>query len=235
MSNKESCNHYKEGTKESYKLCISLVPIFNHLDQLEMEEIVHTIKSLTLKRKELLYNAGEDSNSMYIVNKGRLKIYRLSELGKEQLIRIVSPGEFTGELALFKKSSHENYAEAMEQTEVCMMTGTDLYEFLLKYPQISLKILTEFSNRLDRTESQITSFATEDVETRIALYIAEQYEGSRSMEIQLPMSRKDLASYLGTTPETISRKLAKFEEEGWIQQKGQRGFQILDLDALLLV
>ena len=105
----------------------------------------------------------------------------------------------------------------------------------MKYPNISLKILNDFSNRLDQAEHQMTSFATEESETRIALYLAQLAEESRSTEVQLPMSRKNLASYLGTTPETISRKLAKFEDEGWIQQKDQREIETLDLDALLLV
>ena len=81
---------------------------------------------------------------------------------------------------------------------------------------------------------QATSFATENVDTRIALYLAELTEESKSMDITLPMARKDLASYLGTTPETISRKFSSFEDAGWIEQKGQRKIQILDLDALLL-
>ena len=198
-------------------------------------EIVKTTISVSFKRGETIYRAGDQSNSLYIIHKGKVKIYRLAESGKEQLIRILEPGEFTGELALFTESTHDNYAEAMEHTEICMLNASDLLQFLSKYPSISLKILKEFSHRLDRAEVQATSFATEDVEKRIALYLAELTDESRSMIVQLPMSRKDLASFLGTTPETISRKLTSFEESGWIVQQGQRDIHILDLDALLLI
>ena len=108
----------------------------------------------------------------------------------------------------------------MEETQVCMITRSDLQEFLLKYPSISLKILAEFSNRLEQSEKQTARFATEKVETRLALFLAEclDHEG-QSNEFVLPMSKKDLASYLGTTPETISRKMSDLEEAGYIKQK----------------
>ena len=80
-----------------------------------------------------------------------------------------------------------------------------------------------------------TRFATEKVETRIALFLAECYDAEQLTEFELPMSKKDLASYLGTTPETISRKLADLEEQGFIKQKGHKKVTILDLDGLLLV
>lgn len=234
MKYQEACRHTK-GNKGAHQLCVSIVPIFNHLQNEEMEEVAKTTRSISLKKGELLHSAGDVSDSLYIVHQGKVKVYRLSENGKEQLIRILQPGDFTGELALFKESIHDDYAEAMEKTDICSIQRGDLQEFLQRYPNISLKILSEFSNRLGQAESQMTSFATEDVETRIGLYLAQQVEENKSTEYHLPMSRKDLASFLGTTPETISRKLAKFEDEGWIEQEDQRRIRVLDLDALLLI
>ena len=181
------------------------------------------MKSTSFKKGEVIYREGDISDLLYIVSKGKIRIYRLSESGKEQLVRILNPGDFTGELALFRESIQEAYAEAMSDTDVCMISRNDLQEFLLKYPTISLKILSEFSNRLETSEKQTTRFATEKVDTRLALFLAECMEsGDVPMEIELPMSKKDLASYLGTTPETISRKLADLENEGCIKQKSGR-------------
>jgi CRP/FNR family transcriptional regulator len=72
------------------------------------------------------------------------------------------------------------------------------------------------------------------VETRLALFIIDCLEGD-SMDIELPMSQKDLASYLGTTPETVSRKLADLENDGYIKIKAGKRIRILDMDGLLLV
>ena len=227
-------HHRHEG--HSQDLCIQVVPIFNHLEVEQMEEIMKVTKFTSYKKGEVLYREGDTSDFLYIVSKGKIRIYRLSESGKEQLVRILNPGDFTGELALFRESIHESYAEAMSETNVCMISRNDLQGLLLKYPTISLKVLSEFSNRLEKSEKQTTRFATEKVETRIGLFLAECLEkGNNSMEIELPMSKKDLASYLGTTPETISRKLADLEEEGYIKQKAKRKIKILDLDGLLLV
>ena len=165
-----------------------------------------------------------------------MKIYRLSESGKEQLLRILNPGDFTGELALFSETIHEAYACAMEDTSICTVRRQDLQKLLLKYPSISLKVLAEFSSRLEQSEKQTTRFATEKVETRIALFLAECADSdSHDGEIILPMSKKDLASYLGTTPETISRKFYELEDAGYIKQKSNKRIQIMDLDSLLLV
>lgn len=217
------------------KTCISIVPIFNHLTKEEMREIVKTTVSVSYPRGNTIYRAGEPSKGLYIVHKGRVKIYRLSESGKEQLIRILEPGDFTGELSLFSASTHDAYAEAMLATEICMMNRHDFQQFLMKYPQISLQVLTEFSTRLANIEKQAANIAMESVDTRIAMYLADLVEKANRDKITLPMSRKNIASYLGTSPETMSRKLTEFEDAGWIHQTSQRNINILDLDALLLL
>ncbi|WP_404330854.1 Crp/Fnr family transcriptional regulator [Mesobacillus maritimus] len=234
----QSCHHHREDQHSlgTHKGCVSMVPIFNHLEEKQMDEIMKTTHAASYKKGEIVYHAGDQSDSLYIVSKGKIRIYRLSESGKEQLVRILLPGEFTGELALFKEGIHEAFAQAMEDTRVCMIKRTDLQQFLLRYPSISLKILSEFSSRLEQSEKQTARFATEKVETRIALFLAEclENEGSSS-EFALPMNKKDLASYLGTTPETISRKLTELESQGYIKQKARKRIEILDLDGLLLI
>lgn len=222
----------KPGHKETHKSCVAIVPIFNHLEESDMDSIVKTTQHISLQKGQVLYRAGDQSTSLYIVHKGKIKVYRLSETGKEQVIRILNPGDFTGELALFKESIHDVFAEAMEKTEICSIQRRHLQEFLRQHPHISWKMLNEFSKRLEAAEHQLTSFVSENAETRIAVYLTQQAEESRSMEITLSMSRKDLAPFLGTTSETISRKLAKFEDKGWIRQQNQRKIVILDLKSL---
>lgn len=226
------CQHH--NPMENQQLCISIVPIFNHLDPAEMAEIVKTTNSVSHPRGHTIYRANEPSDGLYIVHKGRVKIYRLSETGKEQLVRILNPGDFTGELSLFTASVHDAYAEAMEPVELCVMDRENFQQFLLKYPAISLKVLSEFSSRLAKTEKQAANIAMESTDTRIAMYLADLVEETNGMHLLLPMSRKDLASHLGTTPETVSRKLTEFEASGWIKQHAQRVITVLDLDELLL-
>ncbi len=227
-SNQGCCSGYHEN-------CVASVPIFNHLEKSQMDEIMTVTHSISYKKGEIIYRAGDQSNSLYIVNQGRVRIYRLSESGKEQLLRILNPGDFTGELALFNDSIHEAYASAMLDTSVCTVKGSDFQNLLLKYPTIALKVMAEFSTRLEKVEKQTTRLATEKVDTRIALFLAECIDNaSNNNEITLPMNKKDLASYLGTTPETISRKLLEFETLGYIKQMSNKKIRILDLESLLL-
>ncbi|WP_243291486.1 Crp/Fnr family transcriptional regulator [Bacillus sp. FJAT-47783] len=227
--------HIHACSRGTNKSCVSLVPIFNHLENEHMEEIMKVVESVSYKKGEILYRAGDPSDSLYIVYKGEIKIYRLSESGKEKLVRLLVPGNFTGELALFNETLHEAYAEATKETQVCIIKRAKLQELLMKYPSISLKILNEFSVRLELSEKQAARFATEKVETRLALFLAECLNNHQSNEIVLPMSKKDLASYLGTTPETISRKLTHLENQGYIKQKAHKRIEIVDLDGLLLI
>lgn len=220
---------------KSAKSCVSLVPIFNHLDSEQMEEIMQVVRRANFKKGEAVYHAGDASDTLFIVNRGQLKTYYLTEGGKEQVVRILNPGDFTGELTVFQASIQEAFAEALMDTQICMIKQEDLQALLLKYPTIAVEILKELAGRLTQSEKQATSFVTETVETRIALFLAESYDETQGNTIELPMSKKNVASYLGTTPETLSRRLKELEEAGIIQQEGQRKIKIIDLDALLLL
>jgi len=221
------CSH---GLSE--KSCISRVPIFNHLDEDKMKEISSLIESLSYHKGELVYQAGEPSDALYIISQGKMKIYRLSEQGKEQLLRMLYPGDFTGELALFSEKVHDSYGEALEDTRICSIRREDLQKLLLKYPTISMEILSEFSKRLDAQERQTATIATEKVETRIALYLIDLMDEEKENPFTLPMMKKDLASLLGTTPETISRKFLEFEERGLMLSLPQNRIRIIDREGL---
>ena len=231
MQEQAHCHHCTDH--DDY--CISLVPIFNHLEEEQMDEVMALIHSRSYKKGEDIYQTGNASDALYIVRRGRVKIYRISESGKEQILRILNPGDFTGELALFNESVHDAFASALVDTDICMIKRNDLQNILLKYPNISMKILSELSHRLAQSETQTTR-ATERVELRIALFLVESMDhNSKSDVITLPMSKKDLASYLGTTPETISRKLLEFEDAGLIKQLSNKSIKIIDVDGLLLI
>ena len=231
MQEQAHCHHCTDH--DDY--CISLVPIFNHLEEEQMDEVMALIHSRSYKKGEDIYQTGNASGALYIVRRGRVKIYRISESGKEQILRILNPGDFTGELALFNESVHDAFASALVDTDICMIKRNDLQNLLLKYPNISMKILSELSHRLAQSETQTTR-ATERVELRIALFLVESIDhNSKSDVITLPMSKKDLASYLGTTPETISRKLLEFEDAGLIKQLSNKSIKIIDVDGLLLI
>ncbi|HHT62462.1 MAG TPA: cyclic nucleotide-binding domain-containing protein, partial [Clostridia bacterium] len=92
QNHRHDCNHLSG----SHKSCITRVPIFNHLEKDQMDEIMKAIRTVSYKKGEIIYSAGDRSDSLYIVNTGKIRIYRLSDSGKEQIVRILTPGDFTG-------------------------------------------------------------------------------------------------------------------------------------------
>lgn len=234
----QQCHHNRKGhAPHDYSACIRLVPIFNHLEDQHMDRIARSARTMELQKNETLFRAGEKDDTLYIIHTGKVRIYRLSDTGREQLVRILNPGDFTGELAIFRPGEvHENYAEAMVRSSICLIHQTDLQQYLVEFPQISIRILSEVTSRLKESEKQTAQVSTENVESRIITFLMDCLapDSGNSPIIQLPISKKDMASYLGTTPETISRKLASLESEGLIELLPKNALGIPDLDQLLL-
>ncbi|WP_342429418.1 Crp/Fnr family transcriptional regulator [Neobacillus sp. FSL H8-0543] len=233
------CNHSSDNKPDEYKLCVSGVPIFNHLSFDEMQKVVQSAHSKNYLKGEMIFQPGDLTEQLLIIHTGRVKIYRVSELGKEQLLRILEPGDFIGELSLFTSDTSANYAEAMSNTEICVIHRKDLQGMLVTHPEISLKVLEEIGKRLKEAEMTIERLSLQDAEKRVASYLIEQISSATNSEdgiapitIVLPMSKKDLSSYIGTTQETLSRRLTTFQERGWIKQSGQRNIIILNKEEL---
>lgn len=217
---------------DASKLCVAKVPFFNHLTDSEMFKVAERATHKNYHKDELILHDGESLDYLYIVHQGRVKIYQIFESGKEQLLRILEPGEFMGEMALFTKKEMDSYAEAMEKTEVCVIHRNEMQQLMKEHPTIAIKILEQFSSRLDETEKLVGELSGKDVEMRIASYLVELAEKTNSTQIVLPMSKKELASYLGTTRETVSRRLSTFQTNGWIDQDGHRNLELKNLEAL---
>jgi len=208
------------------KTCIELVPIFSTLTFDEMMEVASITTSRTYKKGEMVYFQGDREKKLYVIHKGRVKISRISSSGKEQLIRILGPGEFMGELSLFNDEPNANNAEVIEDATVCIIDGDKLKSLMAKYPSIAFKVLEELSLRLKRAENLIENLGIRDVESRIAEKLLELADDEGN--IILTMKKGDLASHLGMSQETLSRKLSYFQDEGWIELKGHKKIKILD-------
>lgn len=218
------------GNAEREKTCIEIVPIFNTLTYDEMLEIASITNSRKYEKGQMIYTAGDKGEKLYVIHKGKVKITRFSEMGKEQIIRVLEPGDFMGELSLFAPSPLTDNAEALRDTSICIIDGNNLKELLEKYPSISLKLLEELSSRLGKAENLIENLGIHDVETRIVKTILD-LENDQG-EVILKMSKGDLASHIGMSQETLSRKLSYLQEMGWIRLEGHRRIIVLDKESL---
>src|SRR5690554_2465358 len=134
--------------------CIDQIPIFDILNHEQKHYVSSLVEQRSYKAGQTIYIPGDEANSLYIVSSGRIRIYRLSESGKEQLLRIVIPGEFTGELALFKEGIYEAFAEALDDVTICFIHHDSFNKLLKEFPMISVKMLEVLANRLSISEEQ---------------------------------------------------------------------------------
>lgn len=221
-----NCNCFnREG-----KTCIEIVPIFSNLTYDEMMEIAKITRERVYEKGQMIYMAGDKGEKLYVIHSGKVKITRVTDSGKEQVIRVLGQGEFMGELSLFSSMPLTDNAEALTRTIVCVIDGKRLKELMKRYPTIALKVIEELSKRLEKSESLIENISLHGVEKRIAQALINMAEGRN--EIILKMSKRDLASYLGMSQETLSRKLAAFQDMGIIKLIGHRRIVILDMEAL---
>lgn len=200
--------------------CIDNVPIFASLNQDEKLEIAEITSARCYEKGEMVYRAGDKGGTLFVLHTGRVKLFRLNASGKEQVLRLVEPGEFFGELSLFSSLPLTDYAQALEVTTMCVLQGERLKELMAKYPSIAFKVMDELSRRLEMAESRIEAISFSSVTKRVAEALLELSNGKA--EFLLPMSKGDLASQLGMSQETLSRKLAALQEEGLIVLKGHR-------------
>lgn len=130
-----------------------------------------------------------------------------------------------GELSLFNNYPLKNNAEAIEATILCIIDSNQINDLIGRRPSIALKIMKELSIRLEKTESLIESLRLRNVEQRIADILLTMADDNNI--VNLSISKKDLASHIGISQETLSRKLSRFQEKGWMRQEGQRKIIIL--------
>ncbi|WP_394238052.1 Crp/Fnr family transcriptional regulator [Niallia oryzisoli] len=218
--------------------CTKKVPIFASLSHDEFVKIANLIRHVHYQKGQMLIQEGEKSDTLFIIHEGKVKLSKFTVDGKEQILYLMTTGDFFGELNLFNDDEVNNFSVfAIEDTEICQLTKADMDRIMLENPEISLKLLKAITKRLAHTENLAQNLATKDPEIRIVSMILEfcQKFGTKINEgtlIHLPITREEIASYVGVTRETISRKFSKFEDLGLITISGTK--QILVQDQLAL-
>lgn len=213
------------------RYCMSYVPIFQGLGSDAMAELSKIIVHKTYKKGEAVFLAGDVNNHLFVVRKGKVKITHVSEEGREQVIRIIQEGDFFGDLSLFRDQSLSSNAEAIELTEVCLVRGSEFKKILEKTPSLMFNMLDQLSERLEKAEFQLSQLNHRDVAQRLAAYILQHGENSENLIFEFPTNKTDVASLLGTSRETLSRKLSYFQRKGLIKISG-RQIQICNTQAL---
>jgi len=213
---------------------LTTIPLFQDLEEknyLDLNGIIHTRK---FKKGEIIFSEYDSANGFYVALTGRVKIFKSSPEGKEQILHIFGPGEPFGEIAVFTGKNYPASAQTLENSEVLFFPKNAFIGLIKKDPALSLNMLSVLSMRLKRFSSLIEDLSLKEVPGRLAAYLLYLSDRNDSCdELILDISKSQLASILGTIPETLSRILAKMTREKLLESDGKRTFLIKDRDSLI--
>lgn len=211
---------------------ISSSSLFQGLPEKEIDLIVAIAIERSYQKGESIFFEGEPANGFYMVGEGKVKIFKMSLGGKEQILHIFGEGEIFGEVPVFHGMPFPASAETLAVTRLLFFPRDTFVALVTRNPSIALNMLAVLSMRLRRFTVQIENLSLKEVPARLAgylLYLLE--EQNREDYVELEISKGQLASLLGTIPETLSRIFAKMSEEGLIEVAGRR-INILDRPGL---
>lgn len=217
------------------ELCVQRVPLFRGLSHEEQLQVAATARPTRVRREEQVYAAGADVSQLMVVHTGRIKISRISPDGHEQIVRVVGPGDFVGESAFLGGGRPDHFATALEPGSMCVFRHRDLSALIGEHPSIGLRMLQGVSRRLEETEARLASVISGDVTSRLAAYLL-SLPGRRvgpHLVVELPLAKKEVASLLDTTPESLSRQLRRLADSGVLDVRAGRLIGITDVDALV--
>ncbi len=211
---------------------ISNCPLFEGLPEKQIEDIQHITIEKKYSKGEIIFAEGDDGNGFFIVADGRVKIYKVSIEGKEQILHIFGRGEPIGEVPVFTGQKFPAFAEAIEKSQLIFLPRKTFIELILKTPSLALNMIGLLAKRLRQFTVQIENLSLKEVPGRLAAYlILLSEEQKNSDRIMLTISKGQLASLLGTIPETLSRILNKMSGNSLIDVDG-RHIKLLDMEGL---
>jgi CRP/FNR family transcriptional regulator len=222
---------------ENHAECASHVPVFSSLNQDELMQVASLIVRKKFDKNTMIVSEGDVPVDFIIVRKGKIKIFGQSQDGKEQIMYILTDGDFFGERNLIHSKAVDFYAQAMEDTLVCTIKRQDFQQLVVKFPGISLKIMDALCDRLEKMESMFKKISPKNVDLRVNMMLLElSHKYGRNHKngklIELPMNREEMANYIGVARETVSRKITSLKDEGIIELLGNKRILILNEKAL---
>jgi CRP-like cAMP-binding protein len=210
------------GALEVKTWCISEVDIFRDLSPAEMDAIAAAAPMKTYHAGELLYSPHNPVETLFILKRGRVRVFRVSADGRVLTTAIITPGTIFGEMVLLGQHMYDNFAEALDETVVCVMSTADVHRFLLSDPRIAARIAEILGKRLVEMERRLSDSVFKSVPQRVAstlITLAGQNRrrGLPSRGPVVALTHEQVAALAGTSRETATKVLGDFADRGLIR------------------
>ncbi len=211
---------------------LKTVPLFGGLTTGQYDDLAMITTMQDYRRGQEIFAEGDPGTGFFVVMEGLVKIYKLSVEGKEQILHLFGPGEPFAEAAVFTGTTFPAHALALEKSRVLFLPRRAFIDLIQQNPSLAMNMLAALSMRLKKFAHLIEDLSLKEVPGRLAahlLYLSEQQDDAAT--VKLNISKAQLASLLGTIPETLSRILARLARQGLLAIDGPQ-ITILDRDSL---
>jgi CRP/FNR family transcriptional regulator len=211
---------------------LSQADLFKGLTIEQLDSIARIVSEKDYKKGQLIFSDGDEGVGFYLVILGRVKVYKLSPEGKEQIMHIFGPGQPFAEVPVFEGSRYPAYAEAMDRSKLFFFPKHAFIDLIRDNPSLAMNMLASLSQRLKQFSNLIETLSLKEVPGRLASYLLYLSDKNGSIdEFRLDIAKSQLASLLGTIPETLSRIFTKMGSRELVRINGPE-IVILDRASL---
>ena len=229
-------------TKKNIKINCALCSgrhqsLFSDLSNEELESLSLHKSCILYKKGQTLYYEGTRPMGLFCINSGKVKVFKITSDGKEQILYLAKPGDFLGYKALISEEFYTASATVIEEGAICYIPKADFLNILNSNPAFFKKMMSKLCEDLGIMEQKLVTIAQKSVRERLAatlLMLKESYgmEGEESTLIDIALSREDLANIIGTATETVIRLLSEFKTQELISLQGKK-IKVLDPQGLV--
>ncbi len=221
--------------KEKIRL-LSMVDVLEPLSEEELEEFSRHVPDMHVEQGRIFYTPEDRSEALFMLKKGRVRIYKVAPDGWEFTLAVVEAGTMFGEMALTAQRLQEAHAEAIEPSDICVLKREDLEILVRENPEVGLRMIRVLSERLRLCETRLEDFGLKDVPARLASLILQLAESEGVMTREGPTipthyTHRQLATMIGSSRETVTRAFTKLQKAGAVELK-HRHIYIKDVEAL---
>lgn len=210
-----------------------------HLRPLPEADVARLLKSLEVRSyapREIIINEDEPCRGFFVLRAGRARIFRTGTDGREQILRLLGPGDSFGEVPVFDGGPNPATVEAIESSEAIFIPTPAFLDVIARHPDVAFALLRHFARRLRSFTELVEQISLQTVQNRIAryLYMAAREEGIETGEghiIPRSITQQDLAALVGSVREVVSRTLKVMEDDGLVEVR-RKEFLVRDLNAL---
>ncbi len=203
------------------------IDIFRDLSHAEIEQIDRQTRMTTVRRGHVIYRQEDVAEDLFLLKRGRVRLFRLSPSGKKLEVAVLEPGTFFGEMPMIGVRRRSASAEAVDDSLLCVMSEADVERLVLTKPQVGLRMIEILGRRLSVAEAKLEEFAYRSAANRVAAALLRLASEGMIDDV----SHQDLADTVGVHRETVTKIVDEFEAAGLVAL-GRRRVQVLDVDGL---